>query len=129
MSEHQILELGKKRAQELGLILCPLRDHPANLSYEYYRGNQVHKVLGEARFMSCELTQSGLFKCLEPTECIPYQGDTHQGLLIGIKPVKKESAERQFIRELVKRWYADQGGLRGMDDLYARAQDLLMEST
>jgi hypothetical protein len=116
----ELLECGKKRAKELGLVM-----NTTTLPFSWYKAFAIHRLLGEGIPLTAH-------KSDDPSGWnignFSDRRDSHIALGIGLRPIKEESEERKFIRELVKRWYADQGGLRGMDDLYARAQDLLIDS-
>lgn len=82
------LELGKRRAEELGLrevILSP-----------YYHAEDIHRLLGEG--LETFSLYSGVDTWWGPLD---NDDDTHQALLIGIRPIAQESEERKHLRRLV----------------------------
>lgn len=89
-----VLSLGKKRAEELGLKLGAVDGNRS-----FYDKDDIHKLLGEACYMSCRPSPGGYWQALQPSQMETYPGDTHQALLIGIKPIVRDSAE-QLIKDL-----------------------------
>lgn len=103
-----VLSLGKKRAEELGLKLGAVDGNRS-----FYDKDDIHKLLGEACYMSCRPSPGGYWQALQPSQMETYPGDTHQALLIGIKPIVQESEERKLLREILdtitaKIWRGDQ---------------------
>lgn len=91
-------ELGKRRARELGLQL--INTDPKSV-WHFYRPYDIHRLLGEAKFMSCSENDIGLIRALQPSKEEAFPGDTHKALLIGIRPIIQESEERRLLRDLV----------------------------
>lgn len=90
-----VLSLGKKRAEELGLQMsCD----PGRFG-AFYQADDIHKVLGEGVYTSCRQNELEYWQALQPSKAEVYPGDTHQALLIGIKPIVIDSAE-QLIKDL-----------------------------
>lgn len=87
------LTIGKMRAIELRLGSVMLRDHPGNISYEYYRANEVHQLLGEGQ--EYFWTPHGDAGMIQKPE------HTHRALGIGVRPIIQESEERKLLREIV----------------------------
>lgn len=106
-----VLELGRKRCEELGLKFFI---YATDWNKAVYLANNIHKVLGEG----------------VETRCNKYGGDvhietahpTHQALLIGIKPIVRDTAIG-LVREMV-----ESGDERSWShDWFKRARALLGE--
>lgn len=95
MSELEILELGWKRAEELGLMLGAV-----NGNKSFYDKNDIHRLLGSGRVVR------GAVEPVPEDVAWQYESqwdeyDDHQALLIGIKPIVQESEERKLLRLIV----------------------------
>lgn len=98
MTPSDLLELGKRRAEELGL-------HERKWGGEYgYYLSDVWKLLGagveivgNVKNIDGGLTTNKCWTSISNT------GETHTALAIGIKPLKVESEERKLLREFVER--------------------------
>lgn len=98
------LELGKKRAEELGL-----RHHGLHLNTtDVYFADDIHRLLGEGTEYSFDLRILG---GLQVNAINPQ----FEGIMIGIKPITPPSEERQIIQAFVNAW--DQG--TGNEQSYA----------
>lgn len=99
------LELGKKRAEELGLRHQRLHLNTTDV----YFADDIHKLLGNGvevrgggHYMSPKsgpTIRSWSAPCLFDQE-----SDDHSALLIGIKPITPPSEERQIIQAMVNSW-------------------------
>lgn len=93
MTDAEILELGKRRAEELNL--CPHSGHlrsPDSPGFtEYYRAPDVHRLLGYAR--EVQSICQGEWQTSWPEDGKGFSGNTHQAFILGIRPIKKESRE------------------------------------
>lgn len=123
------LELGKKRAEELGLE-TPSKDIILARS-EVYLAEGVHRLLGEGQSIYGHV-KDGVPNWWGPHENNAFQ-DTHQALLIGIRPIVQESEERRLLREFVKACQKDDFGPIHFKDLtlshvYSEAKRLLDKS-
>lgn len=99
MTAAEILELGKRRCEELGLkcyLYVP----------ECYLADDIHKLLGSG------VEHFGLQESGSNWGTYTAQ-DTHKGLLIGVRPIVSESEERSID---VKAFIA--ATIRQMDELY-----------
>ena len=94
MTDAEILELGKKRAEEIGLKTCCryIYGSTSPLSYigeqEVYSIDDIHRLLGAG--------QGYRFPEVNPT---------HEGLLIAIRPIVPETREQKLegiLRELMQ---------------------------
>lgn len=96
------LELGKLRAEELGLLEArPVTFTP----HGWYRADDIHKLLGEGvEVLGEEDTDKSICasKWFEWSPGITDKESDHKALLIGIRPIKAESEERKLLRELVE---------------------------
>lgn len=95
-----VLELGKKRAEELGLTNIVMAKGPFAPTYDCYLASDIHKLLGEG------IDLYGNKNCRHwddhaPPETDIEAGVTHKALLIGIRPIVQESEERKLLREFV----------------------------
>lgn len=91
------IELGERRAKELGLKICRCSyDGPKWLFH--YDGYSIHKLLGEAsEVMSqweCLGNGSNGRSAIWHTSYTQLKNPTDIALLIGIKPIEKDSAEK-----------------------------------
>lgn len=91
------LELGKQRAEELGLKYWRLLEMGSSL----YLANDVHSLLGAAKFMSCEINDMGLIRALQPSKEECYVNATHKALLIGVKALREDTME-EVLKDLTK---------------------------
>lgn len=94
MNDSDKLELGRKRAEELG-IECVAA---SGFKY-YYDSNDIHKLLDEG------VEAHGGKYCLggEWSFVGHKSGESsHQALLIGIRPIIQESEERRLLREFIQ---------------------------
>lgn len=112
------LELGKKRAEELGLTNCA-----ENVGS--YKADNIHKLLGEGveTFGYASKWDWGRYEVCKDR----YDQPNHQALLIGIRPIAKESQERALLREILKHmsWSAVN---YEMNSVIAKCKALLKES-
>ncbi len=92
------LELGKRRARELGLC------HPAGggfTSGQIYDADDIHRLLGEGIEIGAYRTDENFGN--DRWKCDEYSCGrrTHKALLIGIRPIVKESREQRMEKLLV----------------------------
>lgn len=92
MSDSDKLELGMKRAKDLGLNRGPFS------SSELYLANDIHRLLSEGVESTCEKNGIVWTSYSGP----PSSTGTHFGLLIGLRPIIQESEEKKLLREIVK---------------------------
>lgn len=85
------LELGKKRAEELGLTRGPFSNS------HLYLADDIHKLLGEGVWSKGRIHKDGEWTFGGYLD----EAVTHKALLIGIRPIVQESEERKLLRELV----------------------------
>jgi len=96
MNDSEILELGKRRAEELRL--CRRRvmnDFPETY---YYMADDIHRLLGSAKSVF-GLSENGDWY---PNTAGLDEADKYKALLIGIQRIKTESEERQLLKELAE---------------------------
>lgn len=142
-----ILAIGKKRAEELGLRthvfkVSTLEDaitgNPLNgVHRDYYDAESVRRLFGVGREVFGSITSGDW-----PTKDYWFTGeqkdnvhlsklDSHAALAIGIRPVSQESEERKLLREFVEDWekyhpgWAANAEVKNRAKLHERARALL----
>lgn len=105
------LELGKSRAVELGLQL--------HISYQknvdhYYYANDIYRILGDGVSFVCEHLKDSNLSDMHREGWVGHEPktwpdcpQTHTALLIGIKPIEKDTAE-MLLKHFMK-WFDDNG--------------------
>lgn len=88
------LELGKQRAEELGLKIGAIDGKKC-----FYDIDDIHKLLGEAEETFAQISKGDEHLS---TYWMKEEHHTHQALLIGIRPIVQESEERKLLRELAE---------------------------
>lgn len=83
-----ILERGKKRAEELGLKLAPWADRDKT----FYPSDDIHKLLGEGVNVVGSYNPD-TNQVTSTFGQVQAKKDHDQALLIGIKPIVKDTAE------------------------------------
>lgn len=124
------LELGKKRAEELGLELI-------FKAYEIktYLADDIHRLLGEGvEVQGSQFSLDGgtgnMGWCCDEE---PMSTDTHKALLIGIRSIFQESEARKLLREICSQLANNDFYLFKQDDpktvrnLFEKAKRLLSE--
>lgn len=113
------LELGKKRAKELGLSY-----RAATLSYDQaggqaniYFANDIHRLLGAGVET---YTKSATNSNFSNFNIVRLADDDMVALQIGIRPIAQESEERKLLKEIVDHLAPSIG-----PDLFDRARKLL----
>lgn len=96
------LELGKKRAEELGLECF------GGFDMKFYSADDIHKLLSEGveLFGQCHGTHrnSSWTTDEKPSKQEWGLSHTHTSLAIGIRPITPPSEERQIIQAIVNLW-------------------------
>lgn len=114
------LELGRKRAEELGLMWVNKDGSPMRFNQEpiFYHADYIHKLLGEADnlwIVNSYITDTRTAHLAQPVD------STHTALLIGIKPIVRDTAE-SLLREML-----NFGSVDKSESFYERAKALLGE--
>lgn len=89
-----VLEIGKKRVEELGLNSYGIIQINPLSNNRYYLADDIHKLLGEGM----EAFDDDNWSAWTPDR---RDGSKNKALLIGIKPIVQESEERKLLREMV----------------------------
>lgn len=110
------LELGKKRAEELGLK--PFFREP-----DYYSADDIHRLLGEGVEAIGNRGCDDWWANPMAQETMPKLKDA--GLIIGIRPIVQESEERKLLRRLANARLVNVGVQHEMFELLAEARRLL----
>lgn len=101
------LELGKKRAEELGLKLITLHSYGGGASsapyaqhttQDRYLADDIHRLLGEGVEAVGNKYCDDWWAKPMAQELLPKLKDV--GLIIGIRPIVQESEERKLLRKL-----------------------------
>lgn len=110
------LELGEKRADELGLKLV----NPGTQLRLFYYQDDIHKLLGEGECVyGFGKAYPDMYNWAKRNSS---EQNTHQALLIGIKPIVKDTAE-QLVRDIARD--ANERGGHVLSDYIKRAKALL----
>lgn len=106
--------LGEQRAKEMGLKI---------IGECYYPAGAIHKLFGEGLVNTSCPSGTGL---LWGSERVPE--DTHQGLLVGIRPIKRLDTSDSLLKEFVESWF--EKDIRGnlFSDIAERAKLFLEEN-
>lgn len=119
-------DLGKKRAEELGLVM-----HTTTLPFNWYKADDIHQLLGEGLQLFGEFIEDidedgrtgGDFQWGYKLK--PEKNDTRTALLIGNRPIVKDTAE-SLLAEIVKIGHASTSYAHdGVVDVIMRARTLL----
>lgn len=123
------LELGKQRADELGLKMLDMITLTVT-QRKWYKAYDIHKLLGDGAEVIGKKYQDTLHgftnqKSIDwDQQKEPYTGCPQAALLIGIRPIKQDSCE-QLVRDILRD--ANERGGHVLSDYIKRAKALLEE--
>lgn len=131
MTDAEILELGRKRAIELGLPPKCLMGNYEDL--KLYYAIDIHFLLGRGQEVAGNPNADTSDDEDEEIQSDAWgrqvKSNTHRALVIGVRPIYQESEERKLLRELLNahKYFQSTGGSSQFDVVSAKARALLEE--